>query len=137
MAYNGYLLKIGDYKVPMKFMKPSTYKTYDNMQDLSPWTDGYGYLHRDAVELKALKVEFETVDMLTNTQFEELMSNLRANFIKPAERGCNITAYIPIYNDYLTQYGYMADCTPSIYGTYGNEIHYNSVRLAFIGGVAK
>lgn len=137
MAYQGYLLKIGNYVVPQKFMKPSSYSPYDNMQDLSPWTDGFGYEHRDAVELKAIKVEFETPPMLTDTQLEEFLSKIRENFVKPVEKGCYITAYIPLFNDYIRQYGYMADFKPTIYGTYGNEIHYDSIRFAFIGGVAE
>ena len=40
------------------------------------------------------------------------------------------------YDDYVTQMGYMADFAPQIYGTYGGVIHYNPIRLAFIGGVA-
>ena len=36
------------------------------MQDVDDYTDANGYLHRNAVELKALKVEFETRAMLTN-----------------------------------------------------------------------
>ena len=73
--------------------------------------------------------------MLTNETFEVLMSNIRNNFTNPQERGCYITAYIPEYDDYVTQYGYMADFQPTIYGTYGNVIRYDSIRLAFIGGV--
>lgn len=33
MAYSGWLLKIGNYTVPMSFMKPETYSPYVNMQD--------------------------------------------------------------------------------------------------------
>lgn len=60
MAYSGWLLKIGNYTVPMSFMKAESYSPYVNMQDLDDYTDANGYLHRNAVELKALKVEFET-----------------------------------------------------------------------------
>lgn len=55
MAYSGWLLKIGNYTVPMSFMKPETYSPYVNMQDLDDYTDANGYLHRNAVELKAVK----------------------------------------------------------------------------------
>lgn len=135
MAYSGWLLKIGNYTVPMSFIKPETYSPYVNMQDLDDYTDANGYLHRNAVELKALKVEFETRAMLTNTEFNSTISNIRQQFTNATERACYITAYIPEYDDYVTQYGYMADFQPTIYGTYGGQIHYNSVILAFIGGV--
>ena len=135
MAYSGWLLKIGNYIVPMSFMKAETYSPYVNMQDLDDYTDANGYLHRNAVELKALKVEFETTAMLTNKTFNEVLNNIRSQFTNATGRACYITAYIPEYDDYVTQYGYMADFQPTIYGTYDGIIRYNSVRLAFIGGV--
>ena len=73
--------------------------------------------------------------MLTNTEFEELMSNIRANYIVPGERSFYLTAYIPEYDRYVTQRAYMADFTPQMYSTAGGIIRYNPVRLAFIGGV--
>lgn len=136
MAYSGWLLKIGDYMIPAdKFIKAESYKVYANMQDIDDYTDANGYLHRETVDLKAIKIEFETPPMLTNTEFSELMRNIRANFTIPKARQCMITAYVPEYDDYVTQTGYMADFQPQIYGTYGGAIHYNSIRLAFIGGV--
>lgn len=137
MAYLGYLVKVGDYKIPAnKFIKAESYSVYVNMQDIDPWTDAEGYLHREPVELKALKVEFETPAMLTNIEFSEFIRNIRNNYKNPTARGCEITAYIPEYDDYVTQYGYLADFTPQMYSATPTEIRYNPVRFAFIGGVA-
>ena len=105
------------------------------MQDLEPWTDANGYDHREAVDLKALKVEFETSAMLTNNAFTELKTNISKNFTVPKTRQCMVTAYIPEYDDYVTQTAYLADFTPQMYGTYNGVIHYKPVRLVFIGGV--
>lgn len=136
MSYSGFLLKVGDYIIPAdKYIKADSYSPYVNMQDLDDYTDANGYLHRNAVELKAAKVEFETPAMLTNTEFSELMANIRENFTVPKSRQCIITAYIPEYDDYVTQTAYLADFTPQIYSTAGGIIRYNPVRLAFIGGV--
>lgn len=135
MAYQGYLLKLGNYIFPMKYIKAESYSAYANMQDVDAWTDAEGYLHRDAVDLKALKVEFETKAMLTNTEFASIMANIRSNYTVPKARQLQITAYIPETDSYVTQTGYMADFQPQIYGTYGGVIHYNPIRLAFIGGV--
>lgn len=136
MAYNGYLIKVGDYTIPAnKFIKADSYLPYINMQDLEPWTDANGYVHRNPVSLKAMKVEFETPAMLTNTQFEELMSNIRENYTSSKGRECNVTAYIPETNAYVTQKCYLADFTPQIYGVFDGVIYYNPIRFAFIGGV--
>lgn len=136
MAYDGYLLKFGNYIIPSgKYMKAESYMPYVNMQDVDPWTDADGYLHRNVVGLKALKVEFETPALLTNKEFSDLMSNIAKNYTNAAGRVGIITAYIPEYDDYVTQTGYLADFAPQIYGNYGGVIRYNSTRLAFIGGL--
>lgn len=137
MAYQGYLIKVGNYEIPAnKFIKADSYSPYVNMQDYEPWTDANGYLHRNAVKLKALKVEFETPAMLTNTEFAQLMSKIRENFLDKNARECKVTAYVPETDNYVTQRCYMADITPQIYSTYGGIIRYNPIRFAFIGGVA-
>ena len=137
MSYSGFLLKIGDYTIPHKYIKADSYQAYVNMQDLEPWTDSNGYVHREkTVDLKALKVEFETKPLLTNKEFDEsLIANIRKQFVKPVGKECYITAYIPELSKYVTQYGYMADFTPQIYRVSGNTIWYDSTRLAFVGGV--
>ena len=137
MAYSGFLLKIGNYTFPEDKIALNTYKPYVNMQDVDPWTDENGELHRNPIELKALKVEFETKNMLTSTEFAEIMRNIRANYVSEKGRSGFITAYIPEYDDYVTQYGYLADFQPQIYTTGGGVVKYNSIRLAFIGGVAE
>ncbi len=136
MAYAGYLLKIGNFTIPTSIIKADSYYAYVNMQDYEPWTDAKGYLHRDVVDLKALKVEFETKAMLTNTEFASLMSSIKAQFTKATARECNITAYIPELDDYVTQKGYMADFKPQMYFADQNKIQYDPVRFAFIGGVS-
>lgn len=136
MAYSGWLIKIGDYIIPSnKFIRADSYSAYVNMQDIDDYTDANGYLHRSAVELKAEKIEFETPAMLTDSSFSELMKNIRTNYTDREKRQCMITAYIPEYDDYVTQTGYLADFQPKIYGNYGGIIRYNPIRFAFIGGV--
>ena len=76
MGYGGYLVKFGDYIIPNSLIKQDTFSSYVNMQDKDPWTDENGYEHRDAVELKALKVEFETKAMLTEKQFDDFWKNI-------------------------------------------------------------
>ena len=135
--YQGYLIKVGDYTIPANnFIKADSYLPYVNMQDLDPWTDADGYLHRNAVELKAMKIEFETPALLTNEEFEELMSNIRRNYTNATARECIVEAFIPEYNDYVTQKCYLADFTPQIYSSYDGILRYNPIRFAFIGGLA-
>ena len=136
MAYNGYLLKIGNYIIPHSVIKADTYSAYINMQDVDPWTDADGYVHRNAVELKALKVEFETVPLMTNSTFSDFMGNIKRNFISDIDKSVEIEAYIPETDSYVTQRGYMVDITPKIYGIFNGVIKYESIQFAFVGGVA-
>ena len=135
MAYNGYLVKIGDYTIPAKkFIRADSYSAYVNMQDVDPYTDANGYLHREAVDLKALKVEFETPAMLTDITFgQELMGNIRNNYTNVNERKCIATVYVPELDEYVTQDVYMVTPTPQIYGNYDGRIHYKPIRMAFVG----
>lgn len=155
MAYDGWLIRInktatseGAYKIPLKYIKAESYSPYVNMQDVDAYTDANGYLHRDAVSLKVVKVEFETPAMLTNKTFSILMNNIKSRYSIAKARQLCIQAYIPEYNDYSEwQTGYLADFQPQIYhattgtkkqnGDWKEEpvIQYNSIRLAFIGGV--
>lgn len=139
MAYSGYLLRLSNgtqtYTFPHEYIKAESYSAYVNMQDVDPYTDANGYLHRTPVELKAFKCEFETVPMLTNTQLREIISGIEGVYTVATGRQMYITAYVPEMDGYVTQYGYLADFTPQIYGIFDDVIHYNPIRLAFIGGV--
>lgn len=144
--YAGWLVKIGigegAYTIPTnRFIAADSYKAYANMQDLDPWTDADGYLHRNAVRLKALKVEFETPAMLTDDDVAELFYHIDRNITNADANECYITAFVQRYNQYFTQKGYLVDIEPQIYGNYernnsGNGIlRYDPIRIAFVGGV--
>jgi hypothetical protein len=136
MAYDNYLVKIGEYTVPSEFIRAESYSAYVNMQDVDPWTDADGYVQRNAVELKALKVEFETPPMMTRNKLNSFLINIKNNYISSKERTFNVTAYIPEYDGYITQKAYLADFTPVIYGIIDGVIQYQPIRMAIIGGVA-
>lgn len=134
--YSGWLIKIGDYTIPTdRFVRADSYKASAYMQDVDPWTDANGYVHRNAIQLKALKVEFETPAMLTDEDLAEFMHNIDQNIIDKVGNECYITAFVPRYNQYFTQRGYLADIDPQIYGNYDKKLHYNPIRFAFVGGV--
>ena len=155
--YSGYLVKIGDYSIPSnRFIRADSYKAQAIMQDLEPWTDANGYVHRQAVKLKALKVEFETPAMLTDDDVSEFLYNISQNIITNGQpqinadgsfyyeggNDCYITAFVQRYNQYFTQRGYFVDIEPQIYGNYekinggsSQILRYEPIRFAFVGGV--
>lgn len=134
MAYNGWLIKVGNYTIDTKkYVRAETYNVTRQVLDLDSYRDANGLLHRNALDHITYKVEFNTPPMLDNTQVAELMSNIRANFINQLERKANVTIYVPETDSYVTQEMYMPDIQFPMYGNYHDKIEYNEIRLAFIG----
>jgi hypothetical protein len=131
--YNGFLIKVGDYTIPTSIIKADTYKAYISVTDLDSYVDANGELHRNALEHRAAKVEFETVPMLTDKTYGAFMANIRDQYTNELERKVVATVYIPELDDYVTQEMYMPDQQPQMYFADANKIQYDSVRLAFIG----
>lgn len=132
MAYMGYLVKVGDYEIPFKYIKSDTYKASMNVQDLDSYRDADGVLHRTTLSHVPCKVEFETVNMF-NTDFAEMMGNMQRNYINGAERKVEVSAYVPEIDGYVTQDMYMPDVTPIIKNQFGKNLLFGSTRIAFIG----
>ena len=132
MGYQGYLIKVGDYTIPYKYMKAESYKTVSSVQDVDPYRDGNGVLHRNAVEHRVNKAEFETPAMLTDDEVSELISAIKMNYIDENERKVLATMYSCELGEYIEQEMYMADIEFNIYGCYGGKLRYNPFRIAFI-----
>ena len=133
MAYQGYLIKVGNYTIPLSIIRAETYSPYKSVTDLDSYVDANGYLHRTALDHIANKVEFETIPLLTDLQFGDLMRNLYSQMSDTVERKASVTCYIPEIDDYVTQDMYMPDIKPVLYYADENMIQYNQIRLAFIG----
>lgn len=134
--YDGWLLKIGNYTVPLSLIAADTYKPKLIMQTLDPWTDVEGLLHFEGAEVHVAKVEFNLIPT-TNTQFADFMSHVRSQYIEAKSRKVNITIYAPELDDYVTQLAYVADIEPQIYYADANKIQYDAMRISLIGGVAE
>lgn len=132
MAYQGYLIKVGNYTIPHKYIKASSYNATLIIQDLDSYRDANGILHRTALSHKANKIEFETPAMLTDAQMSDFLSNIQANYAVAEERKVSAKIYVPELNDYLIEDMYMPDPQFSIYGIFNDVIFYNPVRIAFI-----
>lgn len=131
MAYSDYLVKIGTYKIPMKWIK--SYSAYKTVQDMDSYYDGNGVLHRNALEHRPCKVEIEIVPMLREADLKELLTNIQSNYTVANERKGTVSAFIPEKDNYEVSDMYMPDFTPEIYGIFNGVIFYKSFRLAFIG----
>lgn len=134
MAYQGWLIRVGNFTVSTKeYIKANSYTVSKKVQDIDSYRDANGVLHRQVLGNAPLKIEFETRAMLNARQMSTLMNGLRANMSNTTERRALVTAYLPEEDRYVTQEMYMPDIEFSLYGNYKGDLQYNSVRLAFIG----
>lgn len=131
--YSGFLLKIGDEKFNMKYIKEKTYTAYASVQDLDSYRDADGELQRFPLPHVPIKVEFETVP-LNGEKYAEIMAMMRRNYINTLERKLPITAFLPEYNDYITQNAYLVEPQPKVDIIKDNkDVNYGSLRIAFVG----
>ena len=132
MAYKGYLIKIGNYTFPLSMIKAETYKATNYGQDLDSTRDVDGILHRTALSNTAPKVEFETRNMLDNTQMSSIFANIQANYTNAVEKKASVEVYVPELDKYVTSDMYMADFEPTMYYADTTKIQYTSTRMAWI-----
>ena len=129
MAFQGYLIKVGNYTIPLTFMKLESYKSAPNQrQDLDSYRDANGYLHRNVLSHTATKLEFET-PYLSMRDMRSLIQNIRANYTDDLARTVELTYYDEETDTYKTGTFYMPGTVE--YNWFNKEIYAPS-RFAFI-----
>ena len=134
MAYAGYLVKVGSYTVPLKYIKYETFQAVWSVVDFDSYRDANGQLHRDAVsDRRTLKVEWETPDM-SEAEIRTLLSSIKAQFTNAKAKECTVTAWMPEEGVYKTDKCYLtSDVNFTIRYADANGLRYDPVRFAFIG----
>lgn len=132
LAYQGYLVKIGDWEIPKSWIKAETYSVLRSGQDLDSYRDADGKLHRTALEHFLTKVEFETPPLKTNIEVAKFMKNIQDRYINATEKKVEATVYIAETDSYETHEMYVPDITFPIYYADDEKIQYNSFRVALI-----
>lgn len=133
MAYSGFLIKIGNYTFPRKYIAAESYSVGRYGQDLDSYRDADGNLNRNALDNFIPKVEFNTPALLTNKQLAEIMLGISQNYVNATEKKALATIYIPETDSYMTQYVYVPDIALTMYYADDKVIKYNPIRFAFIG----
>lgn len=130
--YSGFLLKLGNFEFPKKYIEAKSYHVTLNSQDLDSYRDGNGVLQRNALEHKVASITFNTKPNLTDKQVGELMENIRKNYLNPIEENVIATIFIPKLNDYITQEVYLAD-NPFTIKEISDIIKYDRITFDFVG----
>ena len=133
MAYAGFLIQVGSYKIPHSWIRAETYTVTKTGQDLDSYRDADGKLHRTALEHWIAKAEFEAPPLKTNKEVAAFIGNIAANYTNAIEKKANVTLYIPEIDNYVTQEMYVPDIQFTLYSANAAEVKYNQFRVAFIG----
>lgn len=134
MAYDGYLLKVGSYTITgERYMNYASYEVTREVQDLDSYRDANGVLHRNALDHIPIKVTFETLPGLTNSEMAEFLGNISSNYSIKKERKALVSAYVPEVDEYVTQDMYMAGPALKIRKIDKGVIKYESCKITFIG----
>lgn len=131
MAFNDYLIQVGSYQIPNKFIKYDSWSSTYETQDYDSYRDENGLLHRNALADRKMKVEFNT-PYIYKSDFDTLMAGIRGQFITAKEQDANVTAYIDEIADYVTQRCYLVNVNPKVAQNSPNGIIYQPTRICFI-----
>lgn len=139
MAYQGYLIAVGTTQLvtlPTEYIEGKTYKVTPNQRmEWSAERNVNGELQRSVVANKPPKIEFETIDQLTNAEVGNMMGIIRAAYINEDERKVPISFYDPETDSYKSWNCYLPDIEFPIENidNTNNVVTYNPIRFAFIG----
>lgn len=138
MAYAGYLLKVksgNSYTVvPTQYIEGKTYSVTPNQRmEWSAERDVTGVLKRETVANMPPKIEFQTIQRLTNTQVSALNTIFSNAYTDAAQRRLTIQYYDPETDTYKDADCYMPDVEYKISEIDSTKVYYEQLRYAFIG----
>lgn len=133
--YDGFLIKIGDYKFPMKYIAEQSYDTAPTQRmDNDPWKDADGVTNREVLKNKPTSVTFSLIEGITNNDVETIFEQIHKNYIDESERKVLVTYYNPETNGYPDPvYMYIANPHFPIDEIDGNTIYYKTITLELTG----
>lgn len=131
MAYQGYLIKVGNTVFPMKYIRTETYKCTPNQRiDQDSDSDATGTLHRNVLPHTRSKIEFETPQMLRGADVLAISTLL--GLAGNAKRDVTITYWDHESQDYKTGKCYVPDVSYQLMRNAGDDLVYMPIRYAFI-----
>lgn len=133
--YNGFLIKLGDYIVPKRYMAAGSYHTSLGVIDVNSARNANGTLVRNALKDRKNVAEFTTPLNMIEADKKDLCDNIAANYIVFEERKIVATLWVPEISDYMTQEVYLQDPEFTINhdftDEYEGELYYQPVKFAF------
>ncbi|MBP3469705.1 MAG: hypothetical protein J6K26_09350 [Lachnospiraceae bacterium] len=132
MAYGGYILQFGNYKIPDKYIDSDSVKIAPNRRlDLNSSQDANGILRRNALDHTRTTITFST-GFLYESQMDEISSGITQNYLNEKERDARCIYYDPEYRCYREGHLYLdsnVEWNPC--GTAGGEMVYAPTTFSF------
>ena len=137
-GFQGWLIKVGSglVEIPTTMIAGETYKISPNQRmEESAERDVTGVLHRETVSNKPVKIEFDTPQMVTNSQVAALNTIFSNAYSNAGERKLLVAYYDPEEDCYKQESCYIPNIEFPIRNidTEAKVITYDSIRYAFIG----
>lgn len=133
LGYLGYLVKVGNYTIPMDYINIEGYSAKVNTLDEDSYTDNNGVLQRTVIQhIPIVQVELVELDHL---EFGGIMQAFRNNYSVDAERRATVSVWVPEYGDYVVQDMYLSDPEIAIkeIDAFTGIITYKPITLKFNG----
>lgn len=137
MAYAGYLLKIGTWSVPYKYIDPASYKTGNNREKVVDWVDYQNSRHVVYTKDTQAAVSFETSKnfRISNEDLSLFTEALTAAKIDSSASGLpdvySVTYYDPGDDEYHAITATLEDLEYTIWGANDNTVFYNPITFSF------
>lgn len=137
MAYAGYLLKIGSWAVPYRYIDPASYKVGSNRSKIVDWTDYANTRHVVYTQNAQAEVTFETSKnfRLSNDDLALFTEALSAAKIDGSDYGLpdtyNVEYYDPGDDTYHAAAMALEDLEFEIWGANDSTIFYDPIKFSF------
>lgn len=133
MAFNGYLVRVGSYQIPLSVIKMDSYSAKGQQrQDLDSYRDSSGVLHRAVVGNRPPLISFQLIPM-SETKLRPIINKIQENYINEDERKVNVNFFDPESGSYLSHTCYMTDIEFPINRIQSSDVYYDEITLEFIG----
>lgn len=130
MAFQNYLLKVGDTDIS-KYVDIENYNVTPNQRaDLDSGRNGLNILYREVADHYTTKIEFNTVPMESD-KMTEFFQALDKAYINERERKVPVTYFDVTTGNYRTAVMYVPNFTIGTKNWNGNILTYKSMRIAF------
>ena len=133
MAFDGYLLKVGDYTFPAEYIQKKGYQVKKIVNEANSYKNANGVRKRDVYSHYALNVSVTTLPGLTNTEVSTIMTGIKNNYIESNDRKVNIEAYLPEEDSYIEQEARVLDIDFPVREMTDSKIVYEALNFVFEG----